>query len=275
MNRRTDPAPAPERLQKVLAAAGLGSRRALEARISRGEVQVDGKPATLGQKVALGDRVLIDGRGYQVRAGDRDSRVLMYNKPEGVVCTRRDPEGRKTVFDQLPPLRRGRWISIGRLDINTSGLLLLTDDGELAHTMMHPGTGVDREYACRVHGHVTPEMLQSLTSGVELEDGPARFSDVVDSGGSGGNRWFHVVLMEGRNREVRRLWEAVGVRVSRLKRVRYGAVILPSRLKVGRWEELKPADVGVLREDVGLARRAAGGLKLVALHKRHARARRG
>lgn len=262
---------AAERLQKVMAAAGLGSRRALESRIRAGEVLVDGQPAELGQRVGAGATVSLDDRHFRVQPADEPSRVLMYNKPEGEICTRSDPEGRPTVFDRLPALKRGRWIGIGRLDINTSGLLLLTDDGELANAMMHPSGGVDREYACRIHGHVSPDALAQVTQGVQLEDGPARFSDVVDSGGSGGNRWFHVVLMEGRNREVRRIWEAVGVQVSRLKRVRYGAVILPSRVKVRQWEELSPADVAVLREDVGLSSRPAAGLKLVPLQKRHAR----
>ncbi len=255
--------PAAERLQKVLARSGLGSRRGLEARIRSGDISVNGEVATLGTKVGQGDRIEFEGRAYRLVTGKSDtSRVIMYNKPEGVVSTRSDPEGRRTVFDHLPKVHGGRWIAIGRLDINTTGLLLLTTDGELANAMMHPSYGVDREYACRVHGEVTGEMLQQLREGVELEDGPAHFSDIVESGGTGENRWFHVTLMEGRNREVRRLWEAVGVRVSRLKRVRYGAVFMPSRMKVGRWEELSPEDVQVLREDVGLPPGAGGQLTL-------------
>ncbi|MDJ0656583.1 MAG: pseudouridine synthase [Xanthomonadales bacterium] len=255
--------PAAERLQKVLARSGLGSRRGLEARIRSGDISVNGEVATLGTKVGQGDRIEFEGRAYRLVTGKSDtSRVIMYNKPEGVVSTRSDPEGRRTVFDHLPKVHGGRWIAIGRLDINTTGLLLLTTDGELANAMMHPSYGVDREYACRVHGEVTGEMLRKLREGVELEDGPAQFSDIVESGGTGENRWFHVTLLEGRNREVRRLWEAVGVRVSRLKRVRYGAVFMPSRMKVGRWEELSPADVQVLREDVGLPPGAGGQLTL-------------
>ncbi|MEM1089388.1 MAG: 23S rRNA pseudouridine(2605) synthase RluB [Pseudomonadota bacterium] len=251
------------RIQKVLAGAGLGSRRQLEQAIANGEVLVDGQAAKPGDRLAAGNAVSYAGLHYRVvPEAESQGRVLMYNKPEGVVSTRRDPEGRRTVFDKLPEARKGRWVSIGRLDINTTGLLLITTDGELANAMMHPSHGVDREYACRVQGEVTDEMLTRLRSGVMLDDGEARFSDIVDSGGSGENHWYHVVLMEGRQREVRRLWEAVGVRVSRLKRVRYGAVLLPSRLKVGRVEELSAADVRVLREDVGLSSRMAATLTL-------------
>ncbi|MEM9529628.1 MAG: 23S rRNA pseudouridine(2605) synthase RluB [Pseudomonadota bacterium] len=265
-------APAGERVQKLLAAAGCGSRRQLEQAIRDNKVRVDGDPATLGLRLLAGQEVEFAGSIYRVvHDGDQISQVLMYNKPEGVLCTRSDPEGRRTVFDRLPPLRRGRWISIGRLDINTTGLLLLTTDGELAHKMMHPSAGVDREYACRVQGVVTDEALAQLQKGVLLEDGEARFTDIVDSGGTGENHWYHAVLMEGRHREVRRLWEAVGVRVSRLKRVRYGAVMLPSRLKVGRWEELDARDVKVLREDVGLPGQPAPGLALKRLPRRKAR----
>ncbi len=243
------------RIQKILAAAGLGSRRLLEQALADGKIRVDGKQVGPGDRLTAGATVEYAGQHYLVVAdGDSLSRVLMYNKPEGVVCTRSDPEGRRTVFDNLPEARKGRWVGIGRLDINTTGLLLVTTDGELANAMMHPSSGVDREYACRIQGEVSDEMIEQLKSGVMLDDGEARFSDIVDSGGTGGNHWYHVVLMEGRQREVRRLWDAVGVRVSRLKRVRYGAVMIPSRLKVGRVEELSEADVAVLREDVGLSR---------------------
>ncbi len=262
------------RLQKLLAQAGLGSRRALEARIAAGEILVNGRPARLGDRVAAGDQVGAAGIRYAVAPANAPAtRVIMLNKPEGVVCTRTDPDGRPTVFDHLPPLKDGRWITIGRLDLNTTGLLLLTNDGDLANTMMHPRGGVDREYACRIQGEVDDEMLARLKAGVELDDGPARFSDVVAAGGSGANRWYHATLMEGRKREVRRLWEAVGVRVSRLKRVRYGAVFLPSRLRLGRYEELSPADVKVLREDVGLPGVAPAGLKLKRLGGRRSRSR--
>jgi len=236
-----------------MAQSGLGSRRGLEKQIETGRVSVNSKPAKLGCQVAHGDIVEFENTSYRVEEQDSGvGRVILHNKPEGVVCTRSDPEGRRTVFDHLPRVEKGRWITIGRLDINTTGLLLLTTDGELANAMMHPSSGVDREYACRIHGNVTAEMIEQLKKGVQLEDGMAHFSDIVTSGSSGENRWYHVVLLEGRNREVRRLWDAVGVKVSRLKRVRYGAVFAPASLKVGRFEELKPRDVRILRQDVGL-----------------------
>lgn len=270
MSRR----PPAMRLQKLLAQAGWGSRRALEARIAAGEIRINGRTAQLGDKAGPGDELVAGGVHYTVaEAPAPATRVIMLNKPEGVVCTRTDPDGRPTVFDHLPPLKDGRWIAIGRLDLNTSGLLLLTTDGELANTMMHPSGGVDREYACRIQGTVDDEALARLKAGIELEDGPARFTDVAAAGGSGANRWYHATLMEGRKREVRRLWEAVGVRISRLKRVRYGAVFLPSRLKVGRFEELPPADVRVLREDVGLSPAAPAGLRLKRLRGRRTRTR--
>jgi len=241
------------RIQKLLADAGLGSRRALERRIEAGEVSLNGRPARLGEQAGAGDTVALDGQEWKVVAESPRFRTLVYNKPLGEVTTRSDPQGRPTVFDRLPPLREGRWVAIGRLDINTSGLLVLTTDGDLAHAMMHPGNRVDREYACRILGEAGPEALEALRQGVELEDGPARFSDIVASGGSGQNRWYHVTLLEGRNREVRRLWAAQGFTVSRLKRVRYGAVFLPKRLRMGEYRELSQADHQVLREDVGLA----------------------
>lgn len=246
------PALAAERVQKVLAAAGLGSRRALEEQIRAGAVAVNGRPATLGQSVGPGDRIRYGEREWTVVRSPAQHRTLLYNKPEGEVTTRADESGRPTVFDRLPPAGDGRWVAIGRLDIATTGLLILTTDGELAHAMMHPSNRVDREYVCRVRGAVSDEQIAALKSGVMLDDGPAHFSDIARIGGEVSNPWFQVTLLEGRNREVRRLWESQGHAVSRLKRVRYGAAQLPRGLRAGHWAELPAADHRVLREDVGL-----------------------
>jgi 23S rRNA pseudouridine2605 synthase len=232
-----------ERIQKLLANAGLGSRRHLEVLIGEGRIKVNGRVAKLGDRATADDRIEIDGRpvGGKRLSGNRRF-VIMYNKPEGELVTRNDPEGRKTVFERLPRLPDGRWIAVGRLDVNSAGLLLFTNDGELANRLMHPRTQIAREYAVRVNGEVSDDMVRRLVTGVELDDGPARFEDVVESGGEGSNRWFHLVIMEGRKREVRRLWEAVGATVSRLKRVRYGPIILDSSVKVGQWRELDPEE---------------------------------
>ena len=235
-----------EKLQKVLARAGQGSRREMENRIREGRVLVNGEVATLGDRVSTKDTITIDGYAIVPTEAGENRRVIIYNKPEGEVCTRKDPEGRPTVFDKLPKLRGERWIAVGRLDINTSGLLLFTTDGELANRLMHPSTEIDREYLVRVMGEITEENLAVLKKGVILDDGVAKFTDIVDGGGEGINRWFYVCLMEGRNREVRRLWESQGVKVNRLKRVRFGPVFLPSKAKVGRWEEMEEADVNSL-----------------------------
>ena len=246
-------AAAPERVQKVLARAGLGSRRELETSIEAGQVRVNGAVVGLGAKVGPGDRVEMDGRPIALEGlFEAERRVIIYNKPEGEVTTRQDPEGRPTVFARLPKLKGQRWVSVGRLDINTTGLLLFTTDGELASRLMHPSHQIDREYAVRVFGEVDEAMQQRLLEGVLLDDGMARFSDLAPAGGSGLNSWFHVTLLEGRNREVRRLWESQGVKVSRLKRVRFGPVILPSRVKLGRWEELDQKAVDALSRQVGL-----------------------
>ncbi|MCL2162353.1 MAG: pseudouridine synthase [Betaproteobacteria bacterium] len=232
----------PERLQKVLARTGLASRRQIEEWVEEGRILVNEEPANLGQKIGPGDRVKLNGRLIQLRFGARAPRVLIYHKPEGEIVSRNDPQGRPSVFERLPPLRRGRWLAIGRLDYNTSGLLLLTDDGDLANRMMHPRYGFEREYAVRLLGELGDEHIRALTEGVVLEDGPARFSSLRAQGGEGVNRWYRVVLPEGRNREVRRMFEAVGFTVSRLMRVRYGPVELPPRLKRGMWMEMPEAD---------------------------------
>ncbi|MDH4612040.1 23S rRNA pseudouridine(2605) synthase RluB [Pseudomonas sp. BN102] len=246
--------PAGEKLQKVLARMGLASRRDIEAWITEGRVKVNGEAATLGQRVDSHDAISVDGRLLK-REEEAESvrRVLIYNKPEGEVCTRDDPEGRPTVFERLPRLKAGRWINIGRLDINTTGLLLFTTDGELANRLMHPSFEMDREYAVRVRGEVTDEMLENLKRGVMLDDGPAKFTDIKEApGGEGLNHWYHCVVMEGRNREVRRLWESQGLVVSRLKRVRFGPVFITSDLTMGRWREMSQSEVDILSTEVGL-----------------------
>lgn len=244
-----------ERLHKVLANSGLGSRRALEERIAAGEVQVNGRQAVPGTPVQPGDRIEIDGRGFRVVTRSENSRLIVYNKPEGELTTRYDPKGRPTVFERLPRLHEARWVAVGRLDINTSGLLLLTDDGELANALMHPANAVEREYLCRIHGQPDAESIERLRRGVELDDGPARFDRIEPLGQSASHQWFQVVLHEGRNREVRRLWEAVGFQVSRLKRVRYGEITLPRLLRRGQAEELPAQVVNRLRARLGLAER--------------------
>lgn len=241
-----------EKLQKVLARAGLGSRRELERWIASGRVSVNGKLATIGDRVSADDEIRVDGHSVtQASEGER-IRVIVYNKPEGEVSTKDDPEGRPTVFNSLPRLHSGRWIMVGRLDINTSGLLLFTNNGELANLLMHPSSEVDREYLVRVHGVVEDDMLKQLQEGVELDDGPARFKKIKIGQGGNTNQWFSVIIGEGRNREVRRLWESQGLEVSRLKRIRYGSVEIPSYVRSGEWVELEPGDVRKLSKQVGV-----------------------
>jgi 23S rRNA pseudouridine2605 synthase len=245
-----------ERLQKALARAGYGSRRKLETMISEGRVSVNGSIAVLGTKIEKEDTVILDGQLVPPAMLFEQARlVIAYHKPEGEVCTRNDPEGRPTIFDRLPKIAQGRWIAVGRLDINTSGLILLTTDGELANRLMHPSSGIDREYLVRVHGDVTEEQLERLVDGVILDDGPARFTDIVrhpEADPDRRNQWFYVALMEGRNREVRRLWESQGLQVNRLKRVRYGCIFLPSFLKQGHFVELGQKEVDDLGKLVDL-----------------------
>ncbi|OUS40108.1 23S rRNA pseudouridylate synthase B [Oleispira antarctica] len=228
-----------ERLQKLLAVAGLGSRREIERWIADGRIKVNGEIAELGQRASHLDKIQVDGKDVKLESTGKTRRILAYNKPEGEVCTQHDPEGRPTVFDKLPKLKGERWVNVGRLDINTSGLLLFTTDGELANKLMHPSSGIDREYAVRVRGEVTETMISNLKTGVMLEDGMAKFTDVQYFDGDGSNQWYHVVLMEGKKREVRRLWDSQGVTVSRLKRVRYGCIFMPKQVPVGTWVELK------------------------------------
>src|SRR5688500_11202776 len=246
-----------ERLHKVLAQAGLGSRRALEHRIADGLVKVNGEIAQVGMSVTGGNKIELDGKTFVATALTEPARALMYNKPEGEVTTREDPEGRPTVFESLPMLKGARWIAIGRLDINTTGLLLLTTDGELANALMHPSFEVEREYVCRVRApegeEVVPDnIVDRLARGVALEDGPAKFDEIERIGGSDSHDWFRVVVKEGRNREVRRLWESQGCQVSRLKRVRYGKVALPRELLRGQSQELPSDKVEALRNELGL-----------------------
>ena len=242
-----------ERLHKVLANAGLGSRRMLEQRIQSGEVELNGAPAEIGMSVKAGDRVVMDGKQFVVATDSRDeTEVLVYHKPEGVLTTRDDPEGRPTVFEQLPRLKGARWVAVGRLDINTTGLLLLTTDGELANALMHPKSGLEREYLCRVHGEVPDEIIERLKAGVELDDGPARFDEIAVISRGGSHSWFRVVIREGRNREVRRLWDSQGFLVSRLKRIRYGKIELPRNLRRGECESLDAEAVKQLRQTTGL-----------------------
>lgn len=241
-----------EKLQKVLAGVGLGSRRELEKWIEQGRVKVNGVLATLGDRVQRNDSIAVDGRLVSIKPDSRRPRVLRYHKPAGEVCTRSDPEGRPTIFEQLPPIRGRRWIAVGRLDVNTTGLLLITDDGELAHRLMHPSNEMEREYAVRVYGTLSKDMFAKLTDGIELEDGNASFETLVDAGGEGRNHWYHVTVREGRNRLVRRLWESQDVQVSRLTRVRYGSVELPRTVRAGRWDNLPVADVINLMKSTGM-----------------------
>jgi len=242
-----------ERLQKLLAQAGLGSRREIDAWVANGDVKVNGEVAVPGTRADSNDRIEV--RGNLVRLTDKPSsrRVLIYHKPEGELTTRHDPQGRPTVFEGLPSIRDGRWITIGRLDINTSGLLLVTNDGELANRLMHPSWEVERVYAVRVLGGLTEAQQKTLLEGVELEDGPARFQSLADAGGIGANHWYHVSLREGRNREVRRLIESQGVTVSRLIRIGYAGIALPPRLRPGRAMALDHAECNALAQRVGLA----------------------
>jgi 23S rRNA pseudouridine2605 synthase len=247
----------PERLHKLLSQSGLGSRREMEEAIGAGRVTINGKTALIGQSASSGDRVKLDGRLVNLKFPGRLPRVLLYHKPEGEIVSRDDPQRRPNVFTALPRLSSARWVAVGRLDFNTSGLLLFTTSGELANRLMHPRYGLTREYAVRVLGELSPETRQRLLQGIDLEDGPARFSALDEAGGDGVNHWYRLSLGEGRNREVRRLFEAVGVTVSRLMRVRYGPFVLPPRLRRGHVLELDEKDVRRLLTDFGIANGSA------------------
>ena len=242
-----------EKIQKVLARAGFGSRRQLEDWISQGRVKVNGVVAKLGDRISGDDKIVVDGKKLAPKEQTAQVHpVLLYNKALGEICTSNDPEGRPTVFDHLPRLPHARWVAVGRLDINTTGLLLFTTDGELANKLMHPSTEIQREYMVRVMGEVSDEALRRLTTGVELEDGMAKFDGMRFGGGEGINQWYYVMLKEGRNREVRRLWESQDLKVSRLKRVRYGNIVIPSYVKMGKYVELPAAETKALYQLAGL-----------------------
>jgi 23S rRNA pseudouridine2605 synthase len=234
-----------ERLQKLLASAGHGSRREIEQWIRAGRVTLAGRVAQLGDRADPGADIRLDGEPLG-SAGASKRAVLIYHKPAGEVTTRRDPAGRPTVFERLPAPPAGRWVVIGRLDVNTTGLLLFTTDGALAHRLMHPSAEMEREYLVRVHGNPGPEVLERLRQGVMLDDGPARFERIIPKGESGSHSWFRVTLREGRNREVRRLWQAVGLEVSRLTRLRFGSVELPDDLRPGSWRLMSPRETRLL-----------------------------
>jgi len=240
-----------EKIQKVLARAGYGSRREIETWIEQGRIKVNRQLAKLGDRIGPEDRVFLDGKPLRIQHAPR-LRVIAYHKPVGEVCTRQDPEGRPTIFERLPRIQNARWIAVGRLDINTSGLLLLTTDGELANRLMHPSSEIEREYAVRVLGEITPENLQQLQAGVMLDDGMDHFDRILDSGGEGSNHWYHVTLREGRNREVRRLWEAVGMKVSRLMRIRYANIELGRSLRPGKFRDLESDELQQLLQLVGI-----------------------
>ncbi|WP_237576080.1 23S rRNA pseudouridine(2605) synthase RluB [Mycetohabitans sp. B8] len=240
------------KLHKVLAEAGMGSRREMEELIIAGRVSVNGEPAHIGQRIMPTDQVRINGKPVKRKLPNKPPRVLIYHKPAGEIVSHADPEGRPSVFDKLPPMKTAKWLAVGRLDFNTEGLLLLTTSGDLANRFMHPRYQVEREYAVRVIGELAESARQKLLSGVELDDGPASFLRIQDGGGEGTNRWYHVALAEGRNREVRRMFEAVGLTVSRLIRTRHGPIVLPRGLKRGRWDELEDNQVRALMSAVGL-----------------------
>ena len=241
------------RIHKILADHGIGSRRGIESLIRQKKVLVNGQLAVIGQLVSEKDIFEIEGRSIKLLKKDPTKRrVLIYNKRVGEISSRNDPDHKKTIFDSLPKLRSGRWVSVGRLDINTSGLILFSNDGSFANNLMHPSSNIEREYVARVHGHVSEKIVNNLIKGVKLEDGFAKFSDVQRGRKGKTNQWFAMVIMEGRSREVRRLWESQGLEISRLKRVRYGNLFLPATLKQGAFKELTKSEISALeRQSIG------------------------
>jgi 23S rRNA pseudouridine2605 synthase len=242
-----------EKLQKIMASAGIASRRESERWIQDGRVSVNGKIAQVGDRATIKDLIRVDGKPLRVTDPETFQRkMIVYHKPEGEISSKKDPEGRPTIFDTLPKIRNSRWLSVGRLDFNTSGLIFFTNDGDLANKLMHPSLEIVRKYAVRVRGQVTDDILRQLQTHVDLDDGEAHFETIEDAGGEGSNHWYHVTLKEGRNREVRRLWEAFEIQVSRLHRIQYGPFELPRALKRGRWRELTPEELADFEKLVGL-----------------------
>jgi 23S rRNA pseudouridine2605 synthase len=256
-SERDEAAASPQKLHKVLALAGLGSRREIEDWIGAGRIMVNGRVAQIGQRVGLRDRIQVDGRPVRLKAAAAQPKLLLYHKPTGEIVSRDDPEGRPSVFDRLPRLRGEKWIAVGRLDFNTEGLLIFTTSGELANRLMHPRYEMEREYAVRVLGELSPEQMEKLTSGVRLADGTARFDSLEEAGGAGANRWYRVIIREGRYREVRRMFEALGLTLSRLIRVRYGPLSLPPRLKRGTARPLASEEVARLLDTLSAAGRGS------------------
>ena len=247
-----------EKLQKIMATAGVASRRESERWIEAGRVSVNGTIAQIGDRATAKDTIRVDGKPIRVTAPEDFKRIMLaYHKPEGEISTKKDPEGRPTIFDTLPKIKNSRWLSVGRLDFNTSGLIFFTNDGNLANKLMHPSLEVVRKYAVRVRGQVTDDILSQLQQGVMLEDGDAHFDSIEDGGGEGANHWYHVTLKEGRNREVRRLWEAFDIQVSRLHRIKYGPFELPRSLKRGRWRELSIEELDTFEKLAGLSKNRA------------------
>ncbi len=259
-----------EKIQKIMANAGVASRRESEKWIEADRVSVNGKIAVLGDRATLNDTIRVDGKALKLtKPEDFQRKMIVYHKPEGEISTKKDPEGRPTIFDTLPKIRNSRWLSVGRLDFNTSGLIFFTNDGHLANQLMHPSLEVIRKYAVRVRGQVTDDMLKQLQQGVELDDGEAHFESIEEAGGDRSNHWYHVTLKEGRNREVRRLWEAFDIQVSRLHRIQYGPFELPRALKRGRWRELTPSELAEFEKIAGL--KSARGNKIIRQDQRKQR----